>query len=94
MIMKTLLVLDKNRLDVLAEAGIPLWITELDVNEKNATKRADALEKILKLAFSHKAVEGIMLWSLWSEGADAKYSSLADNKNFEVSCSTNPSTGT
>jgi GH35 family endo-1,4-beta-xylanase len=70
-------------LDKLAVTGLPIWITELDVSAADESVRADDLEIVLREAFAHPAVEGIMLWGfmqghMWrSHGqlvnADGKY---------------------
>ena len=72
--------MEKNRLDTLKDAGIPIWITELDVDEKDPEKRADNLEGVMRVAFSHEAVEGLVLWSLWSQ-ADKSDTYLLDGKD-------------
>lgn len=63
------------RLDMLAELGLPIWITELDVVQANESDRADALETVLRMAYSHPAVDGILLWGFWAgahwKGPDA-----------------------
>ncbi|CAD6239463.1 unnamed protein product [Miscanthus lutarioriparius] len=70
-------------LDKLAVTGLPVWITELDVSAADESVRADDLEIVLREAYAHPAVEGIMLWGfmqghMWrSHGqlvnADGKY---------------------
>uniref|UniRef100_A0A453DTX5 GH10 domain-containing protein n=1 Tax=Aegilops tauschii subsp. strangulata TaxID=200361 RepID=A0A453DTX5_AEGTS len=49
-------------LDKLAATELPVWITELDVSAADEAVRADDLEVVLREAFAHPAVEGIMLW--------------------------------
>ncbi|KAM0832827.1 hypothetical protein ACQ4PT_064650 [Festuca glaucescens] len=49
-------------LDKLATTELPVWITELDVSAADEALRADDLETVLREAFAHPAVEGIMLW--------------------------------
>jgi hypothetical protein len=49
-------------LDKLAATELPVWITELDVSAADEAVRADDLETVLREAFAHPAVEGIMLW--------------------------------
>ncbi|KAJ1282740.1 hypothetical protein BS78_03G074700 [Paspalum vaginatum] len=49
-------------LDKLAVTGLPIWITELDVSAADEAVRADDLEIVLREAFAHPAVEGVMLW--------------------------------
>ncbi|RLM97899.1 hypothetical protein C2845_PM06G23650 [Panicum miliaceum] len=45
-----------------AATGLPVWITELDVCEPDDALRADDLEVVLREAFAHPAVEGVVLW--------------------------------
>ncbi|KAJ3674416.1 hypothetical protein LUZ60_005032 [Juncus effusus] len=52
-------------LDKLSVMGLPIWFTELDVSSTNEHIRADDLEVMLREAFAHPAVEGIMLWGFW-----------------------------
>ena len=49
-------------LDKLAATGLPVWNTELDVSAADEALRADDLETVLREAFAHPAIEGIMLW--------------------------------
>ncbi|KAG8375277.1 hypothetical protein BUALT_Bualt10G0083700 [Buddleja alternifolia] len=52
-------------LDKLARLGIPMWFTELDVSSDNEYVRADDIEVMLREAFAHHAVKGVMLWGFW-----------------------------
>ncbi|KAK1323790.1 hypothetical protein QJS10_CPA02g00033 [Acorus calamus] len=52
-------------LDKLAILGLPIWFTELDVSAVNEHVRADDLEVVLREAFAHSSVEGIVLWGFW-----------------------------
>ncbi|KAI4316566.1 hypothetical protein L6164_024538 [Bauhinia variegata] len=52
-------------LDKLGILGLPIWFTELDVSSINEYVRADDLEVMMREAFAHPAVEGIMLWGFW-----------------------------
>lgn len=52
-------------LDKLGILGLPIWFTELDVSSTNEHVRADDLEVMLREAFAHPAVDGIMLWGFW-----------------------------
>ncbi|XP_027149767.1 endo-1,4-beta-xylanase 1-like [Coffea eugenioides] len=45
--------------------GLPIWFTELDVSSDNEHIRADDLEVMLREAFAHPAVDGVMLWGFW-----------------------------
>ncbi|XP_074278915.1 endo-1,4-beta-xylanase 5-like [Silene latifolia] len=53
----------RSALDALASAGLPIWITELDVRGSNQAKY---LEQILREAYAHPAIKGIVIWSAWS----------------------------
>ncbi|XP_016505523.1 endo-1,4-beta-xylanase 5 isoform X1 [Nicotiana tabacum] len=51
-------------LDKLATLGLPIWLTEVDISETFSKEtQAIYLEQVLREAFSHPAVDGIMLWS-------------------------------
>lgn len=52
-------------LDKLGILGLPIWFTELDVSSINEHIRADDLEVMLREAFAHPAVDGVMLWGFW-----------------------------
>jgi GH35 family endo-1,4-beta-xylanase len=45
-----------------AETGLPIHLTEISAKFPDAARRADLLEAIFRLGFSHEAVEAIMLW--------------------------------
>ncbi|ESO94171.1 hypothetical protein LOTGIDRAFT_118624, partial [Lottia gigantea] len=57
----------KKHLDILAKAGLPIWVTELDVYTQDENLRADWYEIALRALYGHPAVEGIMLWGFWSK---------------------------
>lgn len=52
-------------LDKLGILGLPIWFTELDVSSINEHVRGEDLEVMLREAFAHPAVEGVMLWGFW-----------------------------
>ncbi|GFY85944.1 glycosyl hydrolase family 10 protein [Actinidia rufa] len=52
-------------MDKLGILGLPIWYTELDVSSTNEYVRADDLEVMLREAFAHPAVDGIVLWGFW-----------------------------
>ncbi|KAI9071224.1 hypothetical protein K1719_046808 [Acacia pycnantha] len=52
-------------LDKLGILGLPIWFTELDVSSTNEFVRADDLEVMMREAFAHPSVDGIMLWGFW-----------------------------
>ncbi|KAL3833745.1 hypothetical protein ACJIZ3_008481 [Penstemon smallii] len=52
-------------LNKLGTLGLPIWFTEIDVSLNNEYVRADDLEVMLREAFAHPTVDGIMLWGFW-----------------------------
>jgi len=56
----------KERLDKLAVLKLPIWISEFDVADDDETRCADKLELVYRTAYSHPAVEGIMMWVFWA----------------------------
>ncbi|MBE0538048.1 MAG: endo-1,4-beta-xylanase [Phycisphaerae bacterium] len=56
----------KERLDKVASLGLPIWISEFDVADDDQTHCADKLELVYRTAYSHPAVEGIMMWVFWA----------------------------
>lgn len=52
-------------LDKLGIMGLPIWFTELDVSSNNEFIRAEDLEVMLREAYAHPAVDGVMLWGFW-----------------------------
>ncbi|XP_046557975.1 anti-sigma-I factor RsgI6-like isoform X1 [Haliotis rubra] len=57
----------KEHLDTIGQAGVPIWITELDVTNSDEHKRADWYETALRAFYGHPAVGGVMFWGFWSE---------------------------
>ncbi|CAI9116037.1 OLC1v1017081C1 [Oldenlandia corymbosa var. corymbosa] len=55
----------RSALDKLGILRLPIWFTELDVSSTNEYTRADDLEVMLREAFAHPAVDGIVLWGFW-----------------------------
>jgi endo-1,4-beta-xylanase len=45
-----------------AETGLPIHLTEISARLPDPARRADVLEMMFRLAFSHSAVTAIMLW--------------------------------
>jgi GH35 family endo-1,4-beta-xylanase len=45
-----------------AETGLPIHLTEISAKTPDAARRADVLEMIFRLGFSHHAVQAILLW--------------------------------
>uniref|UniRef100_A0A453IQD5 GH10 domain-containing protein n=1 Tax=Aegilops tauschii subsp. strangulata TaxID=200361 RepID=A0A453IQD5_AEGTS len=50
-------------LDTLSQAGVPIWLTEIDV--QRGPDQAYHLEQVLREVYSHPAVHGIVLWTAW-----------------------------
>jgi endo-1,4-beta-xylanase len=55
----------RERLDKVAQLALPIWISEFDVADRDPSVRADKMELVYRTAFSHPAVEGIMMWVFW-----------------------------
>ncbi|RPJ36220.1 MAG: endo-1,4-beta-xylanase [Planctomycetaceae bacterium] len=56
----------KQRLDKVAALGLPIWISEFDVADADEKSNADKLELVYRTAYSHPAVEGIIMWIFWA----------------------------
>ncbi len=55
-------------LDTLAETGLPIHVTELNVVAPDAPElRAAQLEALMRLWWGHPAVEQIVFWGLWNK---------------------------
>jgi len=67
-----------SRFDSMSEFGLPIWITQLQINEPNVNTRADKLEKVIRTAYSHPAVYGIMQWTFYEENEGTPQCSLID----------------
>jgi uncharacterized repeat protein (TIGR02059 family) len=60
----------KSRIDQLAQFGIPIKVTEFDMAANDMTQQAQAIEtsKMMRLTFSHPAIEGFVFWGLTDPG--------------------------
>jgi GH35 family endo-1,4-beta-xylanase len=56
----------QQRLDKVAALGLPIWISEFDAADPDEKVNADKLELVYRTAYSHPAVEGIMMWIFWA----------------------------
>lgn len=56
----------KERLDKVATLNLPIWISEFDVADDDEQSCADKLELVYRTAYSHPAVEGIVMWVVWA----------------------------
>ncbi|XP_008455522.2 endo-1,4-beta-xylanase 5-like [Cucumis melo] len=54
----------RSAIDTLGSAGVPIWLTEVDVS--NSGNQAYDLEQVLREGFSHPKVNGIVIWSAWA----------------------------
>ncbi|ELU08452.1 hypothetical protein CAPTEDRAFT_217971 [Capitella teleta] len=74
----------QHRLDLMANAGLPLWITEFDLEDFDVSSRATKIGDLLRLYFSHPAIEGIVMWGFWSEtnNMTTRGASLVDGEDF------------
>ena len=61
--------------------GIPIWITEMDIQVQDVARRAVAYNDMLQLIYSHPAVEGIILWDFHN----TRGASLVDGEDYVVS---------
>jgi endo-1,4-beta-xylanase len=63
----------KRNLDSLATTGLPIQITEMDINESNDDVQLQNYQRIFPTLYEHPGVEGITLWGwrpgLWQEDA-------------------------
>ena len=76
---------EQERLDILSEAGVPIWATELDVQAQDEQTRADYYETAVRALFSHPNVEGILLWGFWDKlHWRGEKAALVKGDNFEV----------
>ena len=55
------------RLNSFASFGLPLEITEFDVNITDEQLQADYLKDAMTVAFSQPAVTGFMMWGFWQD---------------------------
>ncbi|KAF5814154.1 putative endo-1,4-beta-xylanase [Helianthus annuus] len=54
----------RSAIDKVASSGLPIWITEVDVQA--GPNQAAVLDQVLREAHAHPSVHGIVLWSAWS----------------------------
>ncbi|KAK4849077.1 hypothetical protein QYF36_020563 [Acer negundo] len=70
----------RSALDLLGSFGFPIWLTEVDV-DKGSPSQAEYFEEILREAYSHPAVKGIISFT-GPEAAGFKVMPLTD-KDFK-----------
>ncbi|XP_047085724.1 endo-1,4-beta-xylanase 5-like [Lolium rigidum] len=66
-------------LDSMSTVGIPVWLTEVDV--AGGPMQAQHLEEVLREAYAHPAVQGVILWSAWH--AQGCYVMCLTDNNFK-----------
>ncbi|KAL3830902.1 hypothetical protein ACJIZ3_019704 [Penstemon smallii] len=72
-------------LDVLGATKIPIWLTELDT--KKGPQQATQLEDVMREAFAHPAVEGIIVWAGWKPTTCSEACLTNMNKTLPKGCS-------
>jgi endo-1,4-beta-xylanase len=82
--MNTTYSVSQKRLDILGEAGLPLWVSAFDVNVTDVNEKARWYEDILYLFYADPNVEGIIIWGYWSEAHWRPLASLVDGMDFQV----------
>ncbi len=55
------------RLDRLAATGLPIHLTEISAKSVSEERRAEALETLFRVGYSHPGVEAILLWGFWEK---------------------------
>ncbi|CAL5377495.1 unnamed protein product [Camellia sinensis] len=50
-------------IDKLASTGLPIWLTEVDIQGPN---QATFLDQVLREGYSHPSINGIIVWAAWS----------------------------
>ncbi|MEM6315711.1 MAG: endo-1,4-beta-xylanase, partial [Planctomycetota bacterium] len=51
--------------DRFAEFGLPLYVSEFDVNTEDEQLQADYTRDFVTAAFAHPAIEGVTFWGFW-----------------------------
>ena len=75
----------KLHLNAISEVGRPIWLTEVDVLDKNMQQRAESLEAVMRIAFSHPNVNGMMLWAFWEKNSWRGPDATIVNSDWKVS---------
>ncbi|CAN1167753.1 Endo-1,4-beta-xylanase 5 [Linum perenne] len=68
----------RSSIDTLASAGLPIWLTEVDV--KSSPNQAGYLEQVLREGHGHPKVDGMVLWGAWK--AQGCYRMCLTDNNF------------
>lgn len=86
----------KTNLDKLAQFGLPIKVTEFDMNFGDGTVMTPALEKqyaeemgkMLRLCFSYPAMEGFIFWGMTGAWAKGVINPYRDDKTFRLAADT------
>jgi endo-1,4-beta-xylanase len=54
-------------LDDFAQYGLPIHVTEFDIDTRDTAAQADYTRDFLTIAFSHEAVEMVVFWGFWEQ---------------------------
>lgn len=69
----------------MAEAGLPIWITELSIMDSNDVSKASALDDVMTLYLSYPSIEGVLLWGFWDGAVYNTKIALASGSAVTVS---------
>jgi len=69
-------------LDQLAIFMLPIKLTELDVDVEDEDLQAQLLNDVMRVAYGHPAVDGVLLWGFW-EKAHWRPQAALYRKNFK-----------
>ena len=70
-------------LDKLGALGLPIKVTEFDINTKDEARQAAGTRGFYKLCFAHPAVRGILMWGFW-EGRHWKPDAALWRKDWSI----------
>ncbi|ESO92667.1 hypothetical protein LOTGIDRAFT_120667, partial [Lottia gigantea] len=73
------------RLDHIGRAGLPLWITEMDVVANDEKLRSEWYERLYRMYFSHPSVSAIIVWGFWGpKHWIGDQASLVSGKDYQI----------
>ncbi|KAF8013932.1 hypothetical protein BT93_I1712 [Corymbia citriodora subsp. variegata] len=56
----------RSAIDTLGALGLPMWLTEVDV--QSGPNQAKYLEQVLREGHAHPKINGIVMWTAWNSG--------------------------
>ena len=78
----------QKRLEVVGSAGLPVWITELDIRGiEDPTEKADAYDDVITLYFSDPNIDGVLLWGFSDIHHVSPDAALFEGPDYTVSLS-------